>query len=177
MYDTVQLQVFVVENFRNYTVTTKHYLQKFSILGTRWALRQIHKLLRYFKPQSFPTAIIPYSVLGCDFTKALAIYSKGYSLSIMHQYIIILTRVATCDACMLQTFSDVAPSCRACDLALHFTLLAIAVIRSCGTYVILILTNCYWITNLFLWTHWKSDHFTKILYYENLELMVLIIVV
>ena len=38
---------------------------------------------------------------------------------------------------------------------------------------ILILTNCYGITNLFFTEinfHWKSDLFTKILYYENLEL-------
>ena len=77
---------------------------------------------------------------------------------------------------MLQTFFNVAPSCRACQLfiqglALPFALLATAIIWSCGVYIniILSLTNCYGITNLFFMKIWKSDLFTKILYYENLE--------
>ena len=55
---------------------------------------------------------------------------------------------------LLQTFFDVAPSYLACQffiqgLALHFALLATAIIWSRGTYIILLLMNCYGITKLF----------------------------
>ena len=49
-------------NFCNYTVTTKILFTKIFDTRHKVSLRKMHKLLRYFKPQSlFSTVIIPYA--------------------------------------------------------------------------------------------------------------------
>ena len=98
-------------NFCNYTVSMKILFMKIFDTRLKVSLVSIARVVQVFKATvSVLHSLQPLcSVLGCDFVKALAM---GCSVSInSYQYAIVLTHVI---ACMLQTFFNVAPSCRAC---------------------------------------------------------------
>ena len=165
----------------------KYYLRKFSILGTRWVWCQMHELLKFFKPfySPQPSSLTQRTIhmdSGCDFLakRKCTGCSESCSLSIVMTCVI---------ACMLQTFLSTfldvmlllaavygANSSFKAFVAVHFTFIYnISDIPLYGHVV------CRYVNfNKLLWNYeiiitkiyfrWKSDLFTKILYYENLEL-------